>query len=280
MRTRLLLAAAVGIACVTAASAAGDGGPSPGVVQGGGGIARGSVRYVAIPTGQNTVLETISRRTGRVLRWAVIDGNYGIPQVAFDGSTDGLSHDGRTLVLGDVTSSAELKKSSSFAVVDVRRAQLRSTITLQGDFAFDALSPGARMLYLIEHVSADNPRKYQVRAYDLGARRLLQRVVIDKSSWEEVMQGMPFTRATSSDGRWVYTLYAGGEYPFVHALDTQSANARCIDLPKSWNRLDVGGLRLRLGKNGTLLVRHWSGGRPLAVIDVQTLRVLKVVRNP
>jgi len=250
------------------------------VVQGGEGLARGSVRYVAIPTGQNTLVETISRRTGRVLRWAVVDGNYGIPQVAYDGSTDGLSRDGRTLVLGDVTTSPQLKRSSSFAVVDVRRTQLRGTITLQGDFSFDALSPGARMLYLIEHVSADNPRKYQVRAYDLGARRLLERVVVDKSSREDVMQGTPFTRATSSDGRWVYTLYGGGEYPFVHALDTQSANAKCIDLPKSWNRLDAGGLRLRLSTNGTLLVQHRSGGRPLAVIDVQTLRILNLVRNP
>ena len=190
----------------------------------------------------------------------------------------GLSHDGRTLVLGDMTASPG-QKSSSFAVVDVRESRLRAVITLQGDFAFDALSPGARMLYLIQHVSAADPRKYQVRGYDLGARRLVDRVVIDKSSWEEVMQGMPFTRETSSDGRWVYTLYAGGAHPFIHALDTMSATARCIDLPKSWNQLDMVNLRLHVGA-GKLLLRHRLGGKPLAVVDVATLRVLHLVRHP
>jgi hypothetical protein len=108
---------------------------------------------------------------------------------------------------------------------------------------------------------------------------LLDRVVIDKTSWEEVMQGVPFTRETSSDGRWVYTLYAGGAHPFVHALDTQSATARCIDLPKSWNQLDIGSLRLHVGA-AKLLVHRRSGGRPLAVVDIQTLRILDLVRNP
>jgi hypothetical protein len=135
------------------------------------------------------------------------------------------------------------------------------------------------MLYLIEHVSADNPRKYQVRAYDLGARRLLERVVIDKSSWEDVMEGVPFTRTASTDGRRVYTLYGGGAHPFVHALDTQSATARCIDLPKSWNQLDLASLRLQVGAD-KLLVRYRVGGKPLAVVDVQSLRLLHLVRNP
>jgi hypothetical protein len=191
----------------------------------------------------------------------------------------GLSPDGRTLVLGDVSTGAPLKKTSSFAVIDPVHTASRGVITLQGDFSYDALSPGARMLYLIQHVSDQDPRKYQVRAYDLGARRLLDRVVIDKTSWDEVMQGMPFTREASSDGRWVYTLYAGGAHPFVHALDTQSATARCIDLPKSWNQLDIANLRLHVGA-GKLLLRHRLGGKPLAVVDVGTLRVLHLVRNP
>jgi hypothetical protein len=279
MRTRLLTAALVALACTTAAAAAGSGGPSPGVVQGWDGVTQGNVRYVAVSTGQDTLFEAISRRTGRVLRWTTIPGNYGIPLVAIDGTTDGLSHDGRTLVLGDAVSGPQLKKTSSFAVVDTRRAQLRSTITLQGDFSFDALSPGARMLYLIQHVSADNPRKYQVRAYDLGARRLLERTIIDKTSWAEVMEGMAFTRVTSSTGRWAYTLYAGGAHPFVHALDTQTATARCVDLPASWNQLDASSLKLSVGA-GKLLVSDRSGGRPLAVVDVSTLRVLKLVRKP
>jgi hypothetical protein len=278
MRSRLLTIAAIGVigVAMAAPAASGNGGPSPGVVQGWDGIARDDVRYVAIPNGRQTVLEAIRRDTGRVVRWTFINGNFGIPQVAFDGTTDGLSRDGRTLVLGDVAAGGP---SSTFAVVDLRRFRLRRVIELRGAFSFDALSPNARMLYLVEYLAAGEPTRYRVRAYDLGARRLLPKAVIDKRSEESVMQGAPLARATNKDRRWAYTLYAGGPHPFVHALDTQKGNAVCIDLPHGWSQLDTAGLRLRLSSD-RLLVRHHSGGRPLAVIDVQKFRVLTAVRNP
>jgi hypothetical protein len=278
MSTRMLALAAVGLLAM-AGTALGDGGPGPGVVQGFDGVARGKVRYVAFATGKGTVIQTIQIRGGRVIRYAMIDGDFGVPLVAYDGTTDGLSRDGRTLVLGDVSSSPVLTKNSTFAVVDASHLRLRAVIHLRGDFSFDALSPGARMLYLVEHVSSRDLSRYRVRAYDLGAGRLLPRVVIDKRQWESVMQGSPFTRAVGSDGRWVYTLYAGGGHPFVHALDTQNANAVCIDLPKSWNRLDVANLRLRFAADGSLVVRHTSGGQALAIVDTGKMRLLTAVRN-
>jgi hypothetical protein len=281
MRRQLFAAAGIAILAATiVASAHGDGGPGPGVMQGWDGIARGNVRYVAFATGSGTVVEAVQKRGGRVLRYGMVQGSFGIPQVASDGTTDGLSHDGRTLVLGDVTSSPQLKKTSSFAVVDVHQLKLRNVVHLQGDFSYDALSPGARMLYLIEHVSAQDVTSYRVRAYDLGGRRLLPQVVVDKSSWESVMRGYPYSRAVTKSGRWVYTLYAGGEHPFVHELDTKNVNAVCLDLPKSWKRLDVGSMRLRLTANGKLVVRYRTGGKPLAVLDPASGRVLKIVRNP
>jgi hypothetical protein len=264
---------------VTAPAASGDGGPGPGVVQGWDGIARGDVRYVTIPTGEQTVLEAIRRDTGRVVRWMFVKGNFGIPQVAFDGTTDGLSRDGRTLVLGDVASSPALKKTSTFALIDVRRFRLQRIVKLRGDFTFDALSPTARMLYVVEYV-AKNPVRYRVRAYDLSARRLVAKALVDKRSRESVMQGAPIARASSNDGRWAYTLYAGGPHPFVHALDTQEAGAVCIDLPHGWSQVDPSGLRLRLSSDRRLVVRHHSGGRPLAIIDVEKFRVLTAVRKP
>jgi hypothetical protein len=278
MRSRFLAIAAIGVigVAMAAPAASGDGGPSPGVVQGWDGIARGDVRYVAIPTGEQTVLEAIRRDSGRVVRWMFVKGNFGIPQVAFDGTTDGLSRDGRTLVLGEVAAGGP---SSTFALVDLRRFRLRRVIELRGSFSFDALSPNARMLYLVEHVAAQDPTRYRVRAYDLGARRLVPKAVIDKRSRESVMQGAPIARASASDRRWAYTLYAGGPHPFVHALDTQEGNAVCIDLPHGWSQLDTAGLRLRLNSE-RLFVRHHSGGRPLAVIDVEKFRVLTAVRNP
>ena len=276
------LFATVGIsvlAATIAASAHGDGGPAPGVVQGWDGIARGPVRYVAFATGSGTVVEAVQRRGGRVVRYSMVPGSYGVPQVAYDGTTAGLSHDGRTLVLGDVATSPQRKKTSSFAVLDARRLRVRHVVRLHGDFSFDALSPGARMLYLIEHVSVQ-AASYRVRAYDLGGRRLLPQVVVDKTSWESVMRGYPYTRVVSRDGRWVYTLYGGGEHPFVHALDTQNANAVCIDLPKGWNKLDVSGMRLRLTGDGRLVVRYGSGGMAFAVLDTKKFRVLSVLRLP
>jgi hypothetical protein len=282
MARRLLPAAALALLCAATASstALGDGGPSPGVVQGWNGVVRGDVRYVAVPTATGeTVVEAVSRRDGRVMRFMTISGSYGIPQVAFDGSTAGLSRDGRTLVLGEAAFGGGLRRHSSFAVVNLRKYTLRTSIKLRGDFSFDALSPGARMLYLIQHVAAQDYTKYQVRAYDLGARRLLQDAVVDKRSWEGVMQGAPFARVSGDGGRWVYTLYAGAAHPFVHALDTTHANAVCIDLPKSWSKLDVGGLRLHVKRGATLVLRHRSGGKPLAVIDLKALRVRSVVRT-
>jgi hypothetical protein len=277
----LLSSAALVLLCAATGSstALGDGGPSPGVVQGWNGVVRGDVRYVAVPTGTGeTVVQAVNRLDGRVMRFMTVKGNFGVPQVTFDGTTAGLSRDGRTLVLGEAAYGGGLRQASAFAIVNLRNYTLRASVKLHGDFSFDALSPGARMLYLIEHVSAQNQRKYQVRAYDLGARRLLPQIVVDKRSWEGVMQGVPFARVSADEGRWVYTLYGGGEHPFVHALDTTHARAVCIDLPRSWNRLDVGNIRLRLRAGRTLQLRHRSGGRPLAVIDVKTLRLRSVVR--
>jgi hypothetical protein len=248
-------------------------------VQGWTGVARGKIRYVAIATGRDTVVEAVRRRGGRVGRYTIIPGNFGVPQVAYDGTTGGLSQDGRTLVLGDVASSPQLRKTSSFAVFDLRRFVLRRTLQLRGDFTFDALSSDARMLYLVEHVSAQDYNRYRVRAYDLGAQRLLQKTVIDRRSWASVMRGWPLTRVTAPSGRWVYTLYSGQTHPFVHALDTANANAVCIDLPRSWQHLDVGAMRLRLERDGRLVVRHRSGGKPLAILDTANFRVLSVARG-
>jgi hypothetical protein len=274
MRKHLVAMFGIAVAAaVVATSAMGDGGPGPAVVQGWNGVVRGSMRYVAIATGTGTVVEAVQRRGGRVVSYSLVPGNFGVPMVAYDGTTAGVSHDGRILVLGDVGTSARPKKTSSFAVLGLTQLKVRHIVRLKGDFSFDALSPGARMMYLIEHVSVQGA-SYRVRAYDLGAQRLLPGVLIDKRSWESVMRGYPFTRTVSKDGRWVYTLYGGGEHPFVHALDTRNAHAVCIDLPKAWNKLDLNGMRLRLTRDVRIEIRYGSGGTAFAVLDARKFRVL------
>src|SRR5439155_539595 len=74
--------------------------------------------------------------------------------------------------------------------------------------------------------------RYRVRAYDLVAQKLLPGTIVDPREPDEVMAGVPVTRATTADGQWAYTLYArSSKPPFVHALDTMGREAFCIDLP-------------------------------------------------
>jgi hypothetical protein len=265
MARRVLMCGVLGVLCAAIGSGAalGDGGPAY-VVQGLDGIARGNVRYVAFATGDATVLELIQRRGGRVLNYTFLPGNYGVPLVAYDGTTDGLSRDGRTLILGDITAGPTLRKTSSFAVVDVRRFRLRQTINLRGDFAFDAMSADGRMLYLIQHVSLPYSR-YRVRVYDRFAGELLPKTVTDPRRWQSVMQGVPVARALTRNGRWAYTVYGGNKHPFVHALDTANARAVCIDLPLRKLPKDHYSLRIRIDRSGRLVV-HTTKGRNVAVI--------------
>jgi len=282
MHNRLLTLAALAVICAAAATpaASGNGGPSPGVRQGWDGIAAKNVRYVTLTTAGWTTLAKIQRDGGRVLNWVNIKGTWGVPAVAFDGTTAGLTRDGRTLVLGQVRTSPGFRRHTSFAFINTKHLRNAGTLRIRGDHSFDALSPGGRYLYLVEYVSQQDLSRYRVRAYDLRARELLPAPVVDKREGESVMQGSPMSRLASPDGTWVYTLYGNGRYPFIHALDTRNVEAVCIDLPKSWNRIDVAGLRLRWMADGRLTVRYQSGGRPLATVDVKRLRVVSVVRIP
>ena len=66
------------------------------------------------------------------------------------------------------------------------------------------------------------------------------------------MRGQPLSRAMSPDGRWAYTLYDGnGETPFVHALDTSRATARCIDLDAIGGDENLWRLRLACAATGS-----------------------------
>ena len=76
----------------------------------------------------------------------------------------------------------------------------------------------------------------------------------------------------SADGRFAYTLYdGGGSRPFVHALDTARATARCIDIDGlDLSRLSQ--LRLRMGDGGRA-VQIADGPATLALVDTRTLTV-------
>jgi hypothetical protein len=270
MKCRLLtLSIAIATAAALAAPAAGDGpGANPGVQMLSGGVLspNGKTRYVAFPDGSRTVVAQILVRNGFVLRSLSLDGLFGVPYVSNDGTAAGLSFNGRVLVL------ASYQRPGRFAVVDVKRWRPGKTLRLRGNFAFDALSPKGRMLYLIQHTSPRNYDRYRVRAYDLASRRLLPQTIVDRREPGEVMTGTPVTRATSPGGAWVYTLYVKPDGTgFVHALDTLNRKAVCIDLP--WREMGAWAyaVRIRVSSDHTkLYLRRLDRKGRSAVIDTRS----------
>jgi hypothetical protein len=270
----VLLAGTVLMASSVGAKAArADGLPVLGVDVGASGVVTlsGQARYVTIPAGKSTVVARVSQGGGRILASSLLPGTFTIPAVAYDGSASGLSGDGRTLVLIEPRVSFP-RPETTIAVIDARQLSARAIVTLHGDFSFDAVSPRGSLLYLIQYTSASDPTKYSVRAYDLAAGRLLTAPIIDPRERGEKMRGQPLTRATSAEGRWAYTLYDGaGKEPFIHALDTSTRSARCIDLD-ALAGTDLTRLRLKLD-NSHHLLSVTRGSEPTLNVDLRSFRV-------
>ncbi|MFL5969730.1 MAG: hypothetical protein ACJ74L_09045 [Gaiellaceae bacterium] len=278
MRRRILTLVALGLAgAIGATNAASAGGPSAGLSQGWDGLVRGNVRYVSVPAGGATSVQKINRQGGRVLAHMTLKGTWGIPRVAFDGSAEGLFPDGRTLLLAqNVFLGQSLRQTTTFKLVDLRKMKVRGTIRIPGAFAFDALSPDAHYLYLVEYVSAEDGT-YRVRAYDLHRSQLLAKIVADRRSWATGMQGTPVSR-TWKDG-WAYTLYGGNARPFIHALNTRGVEAVCINMPWKTSPQALFDYRLGTDADGHLVVRG-PHGRVLVVIDRKSFDVLSSVDAP
>jgi hypothetical protein len=275
MRHAIALVAAFVTIGVFAAGAAGNGSPySPGLVQGWNGVpdAGGKVRFVTMATGRYTIVAAVRTRDGRVLRTNTIRGYYGVPIVTYDGTTGGVSGDGRTVVLGGYGPFPGVTGSTPFAVLDARTLKLRRKLELRGSWAYDAISPDGSTIFLIEYVSAPPSPRYKVRAFDAVKGRLVPGAIVDRREDEVLMRGQPVTRVPSSDGRWAYTLYARTKNePFVHALDTLRRQAYCVDLPLELGQQKQMELRLAAAANGELKVR--SGLSVLAVVDTETFEV-------
>jgi hypothetical protein len=265
-RLVVLLVAALAVTGVASADAQ-KGGPVT-VLTGGKGVVapNGKVRYVTLTTGRQTIVSFVQLPSGQVLQWRQVPGYFGVPVIALDGTTDGVSGDGRTLVLATPTGGV----TTQFAVIDTRTLRLRK-ITLRGTWSYDAVSPDGSVLYLIQYEELGARVTYRVRAYDLAARRLLSRPIVDRTVGERLMRGWAVTRKASSDGRWAYTLYArAGKVPFIHALDSERRQAYCIDLPLDLKRPEQMTLRLAL-RGGTLDVR--KGSTSIATVDTRTFVV-------
>jgi len=230
MRLRHLLLPLAVLFTLPPAAAAGDGPPTQRGAGPDGLTTAGGDRFVAVPAGTRTVLARVQIKGGRVPQAAVLSRHWDVPIVAYDNTASGLAADARTLVLMQPAVRSP-RKVSRFTLVDLRHMKRLGTIALKGDWSYDAISPDAATLYLTQTLNRQATR-YAVRAYDLRAQRLLEEPVVDPSEPDEPLRGWPATRTTGPGGRWEYTLYAGSNEPFIHALDTVQRTSICIDLPK------------------------------------------------
>jgi hypothetical protein len=275
MKTSIAVLAAALALAVTAGGAGANGSPfSPGLVYGGDGVLAhdASVRYVTLTTERSTLVSVIRRSSGHVERWKILGGFYGIPLVAYDGTAGGLSGNGKRLVVASYGPVPGTAGRTRFAVLDAKSLRVRRLVVLDGSWSFDAIAPDGSILYLTQHVRAGANPLYRVRSYDVRTG-LLRGPVVDRIEGAEDMGGEPVTRASSSDGRWAYTLYARAKHePFIHALDTAKREAFCIGLPLDLSRDEQWRLRLRLlERSGQLSVRH--GRTTLARVDTRSFDV-------
>ena len=275
---RLIAFALVPFALATGAAAAALGGPSPGVMTGWDGAvdASNAVRYVALPGAGTTAVAAVRTADGRVLRYTTIRGALGIPMVAFDGTTEGISRDGKTLVLADAGAS---QNQTRFAVLRTAPLRLKKAFTLPGRWSYDALSPDAQTMYAIQYVSTGSNPRYNVRAVSLVTGKPLGGAIVDKRDPDEEMNGSPWSRARSADASWAYTLYAKPNgTAFVHALDTAHRRAVCIDLPWQSTPQAISAVRLALESDGRSLVLSKPGSGRLAIVDTQSFKVEELAK--
>jgi len=184
---------------------------------------------------QSTVLRVLDAATGATLREHALPGPYAYESPVFGplGDPVGLSPNGQWLAL------RTRGMRSGFLVMGTTPASpttpLASTsLALDGDFSFDALSSSGTTLYLEERLPPGRPIDgYRIRAYDLGTRSLVPGAVVDKSETGDRMSGERVAALASGDGTWLHSLYVRGDgsAPFVHALNLTERWALCLFLP-------------------------------------------------
>ena len=264
MRTRLLHVLAVaGLAAGLAAAEATAAGPTPGFSQPGVISPDGKLRYVAVPRGATTFVKAVRFSDGRMLRHTTLRGVWGVPLVAFDGTAEGVTRDGKRLLLETEAGRAITR----FAFLSTKTLKVLQSFSLRGTWAYDAMSADAQTVYLIQLLASTDSIRYLVRAYDVSARRLVAGAIADKRE-PGAMTGFPLSRAVSKDGTWAYTLYQrSNAEPFIHALNTRDRVAICIDIDWKGDRNNLGLVQLTLSADETqLLIRSGATGTTVMTV--------------
>jgi hypothetical protein len=274
MRLRFA-AGLVALASAALAGAASAAGPAPPVLFGEPGIpVAGGAHVVAVagPNASSTRVWLVNDHNGKTIRKSVVAGKLGVPAVTFNGVPEGTWANGRRLVLA--SSVYDDQSRTRFVVIDTRTLRPLRTITLRGAFAFDALSPSGSRLFLLQFPQGvDGGIRYVVRSLDMRTGRLEPGAIVDKTEPDEQMNGIAMYRVWSPNRTWAYTLYNGGaSHAFIHALNTRTRTARCIDLPwKGEAQAILEHAQLTVQPGALTLVG--PDGRPLASVDSRTFAV-------
>jgi hypothetical protein len=173
----------------------------------------------------------------------------------------GASQDGKRAVLqrGE-------KGDSTFAVVSPSGEQVVNVHTDVG-WGFDALA--GDKLYLLRYLHSG----YEIVIYDLAADKLSAKPIKDPKA-SSTIWGIPWVRTESADGRYLFTLYIGGNGgAMVHQLDLKTSAARCIDLQGTGDFNSATTWALELSPNGKTLWAVNPGYGRVAGIDVGSRKV-------
>jgi hypothetical protein len=209
-----------------------------------------------------TMIEQSSLRT---LTWrdATTGEVTGKATIAAPGefSLVGASQDGKRAVL-----QKSVKGDSTFAVVSTSGEQVVNVHT-DVSWAFDALD--GDKLYLLRYLHSG----YEIVIYDLGADKLSAKPIKDPKA-SSTIWGSPWVRTESKDGRYLFTLYIGGNGgAMVHQLDLKTSEARCIDLQGTGDFNAATTWALELSPNGKTLWAVNPGYGRVAGIDVGSRKV-------
>lgn len=228
--------------------------------------ADGKTLLTAQVRGKSTLLRRVTVASGRVIAHRTIPGRWSFQVAAADGTLVAGGDRGEPIALVTAARARGYlgdARTTRIALLSSDLAGELQVLTLPGNFGVDAVGPDSHYLYLVQHLVGEH---YQVRAYDMLARKLVAQPVVSKTEPNEKMQGLPLARAASPTGNMVLTLYRKPSgMPFVHALFANALYAVCIDLPAS-ARVDPrtrprGASRWR-GTSSTSPTRTAAGSRP------------------
>lgn len=179
----------------------------------------------------------------------------------------GVSQDGARAV------GLQLTDDGSTTISIVTATGVRDIRVEGRQWDFDALR--GDNLFLIKYLSSGG---YQVRLLHVGTGTLDAKPLKDPHE-SGVIWGQPYSRLSSADGRYLFTLYVSSNgAAMVHALDLDAAKARCIDLPGSGDYLSATSYALVLSKNGRTLWALGPGYARVVGIDTRTRKVVKAFR--